>query len=104
MYSLFMDDYDRRHFIKTSIPGFLGISMALPAITAFAARANAFEGRLKADGAINWDAFLTAIEVEAKKHDSTHERFTLSVGPETKRSFTYKLRTYTGERIEAYSK
>jgi hypothetical protein len=63
----FMDDYDRRHFIKTSIPGFLGISMALPAITAFATRANAFEGRLKSDGSINWDAFLEAIELEAKK-------------------------------------
>jgi len=62
-----MDDYDRRHFIKTSIPGFLGLSMALPAITAFATRANAYEGRLKADRAINWDAFLTEIEREAKK-------------------------------------
>ncbi len=62
-----MDDYDRRHFIKTSIPGFLGLSMALPAITAFATRANAYEGRLKADGSINWDAFLTEIEKEAKK-------------------------------------
>ena len=62
-----MDDYDRRHFIKTSIPGFLGLSMALPAITAFATRANAYEGRLKPDGAINWDAFLTGIEKEAKK-------------------------------------
>ncbi|MGJ8656973.1 MAG: hypothetical protein ACSHX6_11035 [Akkermansiaceae bacterium] len=70
-----MDEYDRRHFIKTSIPGFLGISMALPAITAFATRANAFEGRLKADGSINWDAFLSAIEVEAgKQHlDSWNE-------------------------------
>jgi hypothetical protein len=67
MYVHFMDDYDRRHFIKTSIPGFLGISMALPAITAFATRANAYQGRLKADGSINWDAFLSAIEIEAKK-------------------------------------
>lgn len=41
--------------------------MGLPAITAFATRANAFEGRLKSDGAIHWDAFLEAIEVEAKK-------------------------------------
>ncbi len=62
-----MDEYDRRHFIKTSIPRFLAISMALPAITAFSTRANAHEGRLKADGAINWDAFLEAIEQEAKK-------------------------------------
>lgn len=70
-----MDEYDRRHFIKTSIPGFLGVSMALPAITAFATRANAYQGRLKEDGAINWDAFLTAIEKEAKKQhlDSWNE-------------------------------
>ena len=70
-----MDEYDRRHFIKTSITGFLGLSMALPAITAFATRANGYEGRLKADGSINWDAFLSAIEVEAKKQhlDSWNE-------------------------------
>jgi len=67
-----MDDYDRRQFIKTSIPGFLGLSMALPGITAFASRANAYEGRLKSNGAINWDAFLTAIEAEAKKQHLDH--------------------------------
>ncbi len=61
-----MDDYDRRHFIRTSIPGFLGLSMALPAITAFATKANAFQGRVPENGAINWDAFLTAVEKEAK--------------------------------------
>ena len=49
--------------------------MALPAITAFATRANAYEGRLKSDGSINWDAFLSAIEIEAKKQhlDSWNE-------------------------------
>ena len=62
-----MDDYDRRHFIKTSIPGFLGLGLVLPQLTAFATRANACEGRLPADGAINWDAFLTAVEKEAAK-------------------------------------
>ncbi|MGB0774530.1 MAG: hypothetical protein ACPG32_03500 [Akkermansiaceae bacterium] len=62
-----MDDYNRRHFIKTSLPGFLGLSMALPAITAFATRANACNGRVPENGVINWDAFLTAIEKEAAK-------------------------------------
>lgn len=64
-----MDDYNRRHFIRTSIPGFLGLGLALPAITAIATRANAFEGRIPANGAINWDAFLAAVEKEtAKQH------------------------------------
>lgn len=62
-----MDDYDRRHFIRTSIPGFLGLSLALPSITALATKANAFQGRVKENGAINWDAFLTTIEKEAAK-------------------------------------
>ena len=64
-----MDDYNRRHFIRTSIPGFLGLGLALPAITAIATRANACEGRIPENGAINWDAFLTAVEIEtAKQH------------------------------------
>ena len=62
-----MDDYSRRHFIRTSLPGFLGLSLALPSITALATRANACNGRLPADGAINWDAFLTAVEKEASR-------------------------------------
>lgn len=62
-----MDDYDRRHFIKTSIPGFLGLGLALPQLTAFATRANACAGRLPVDGAINWDAFLEGVEKEAAK-------------------------------------
>ncbi|MGJ8722937.1 MAG: hypothetical protein ACSHYB_00155 [Roseibacillus sp.] len=62
-----MDHYDRRHFIKTSIPGFLGLGMALPQLTAFATRANACQGRLPASGAINWDAFLEGVAKEAAK-------------------------------------
>ncbi len=62
-----MDDYNRRHFIRTSLPGFLGLSLALPSITALATRANACQGRIPTDGAINWDAFLTAVEKEASK-------------------------------------
>jgi hypothetical protein len=62
-----MDDYNRRHFIRTSLPGFLGLSLALPGITALATRANACQGRIPTDGAINWDAFLTAVEKEASK-------------------------------------
>ncbi len=62
-----MDEYNRRHFIRTSIPGFLGLGLALPTITALATRANACYGRTPENGAINWDAFLTAVEKEAEK-------------------------------------
>ena len=62
-----MDDYNRRQFIRTSIPGFLGLSLALPGITALATRANACQGRVRADGAVNWDAFLEAVAEEAAK-------------------------------------
>ena len=62
-----MDDYNRRQFIRTSLPGFLGLGMALPAITAFATKANACYGRIPENGQINWDAFLTSIEKEAAK-------------------------------------
>jgi len=67
-----MDEYNRRHFIRTSLPGFLGLGLALPGITAFATRANACYGRVPEDGAINWDAFLTAVEKEAAKQHLDH--------------------------------
>lgn len=67
-----MDDYNRRHFIRTSLPGFLGLGLALPGITAFATRANAHEGRVPENGAINWDAFLSAVEKEAAKQHLDH--------------------------------
>jgi hypothetical protein len=67
-----MDDYNRRHFIRTSIPGFLGLGLALPGITAFATRANANEGRIPENGSINWDAFLTAVEKETAKQHLDH--------------------------------
>lgn len=67
-----MDDYNRRHFIRTSLPGFLGLGLALPGITALATRANAHQGRLPEDRAINWDAFLTAVEKEASKQHLDH--------------------------------
>ncbi|MBK1828655.1 hypothetical protein [Haloferula rosea] len=62
-----MDDYTRRSFIRTTLPGFLGISMALPGITAVATRARAAEGRLPEGEPIHWDAFLEAIAREAAK-------------------------------------
>ena len=62
-----MDDYDRRHFIRTSLPGFLGLTMALPSLTALATRANACQGRLSEMQTINWDAFLEAVEKEATR-------------------------------------
>ena len=62
-----MDDYSRRAFLRTSLPGFLGIGMALPAITAFATRAMACEGRIPEGAPIHWDAFLEAIAKEAAR-------------------------------------
>ena len=62
-----MDDYDRRHFIRTSLPGFLGLTIALPNLTTLATRANACHGRLSEKQPINWDAFLEAIEKEAAR-------------------------------------
>lgn len=71
-----MDDYTRRAFLRTSLPGFLGVTMALPALTALATRANAHEGRPPADGSIHWDAFLEAIAREAERQhlDDWNER------------------------------
>lgn len=62
-----MDEYDRRQFIRTSLPGFLGLTMALPSLTALATRANACNGRLDENQTINWDAFLSAVEKEASR-------------------------------------
>lgn len=62
-----MDDYDRREFLSLSLPGFLGVLTALPSLCAFATRANAAEGRLPADKALHWEAFLEAVTTEAAK-------------------------------------
>ncbi|MDA0766272.1 MAG: hypothetical protein O3A87_07320 [Verrucomicrobia bacterium] len=67
-----MNDYNRREFIRTSLPGFLGLTMALPAITALATRANACQGRPAPGGTINWDAFLEAVAKEAAKQHLDH--------------------------------
>ena len=64
-----MDDYNRREFIRTSLPGFLGLTLALPGITAMATRANGKEGRLDQSKKINWDAFLEGVAKEsARQH------------------------------------
>ena len=62
-----MDDYDRRQFVKMSVPAFLGVTFALPSITAFAKDANANKGYKRSDEALNWDAFLERITAEAEK-------------------------------------
>jgi PCO_ADO len=62
-----MDDYDRREFLSLSLPGFLGVMMALPSLCTLATRANARDGRLPADGGIHWEAFLEAVAKEAAK-------------------------------------
>jgi len=43
-----------------------------PSITALATRANACYGRVPKNGAINWDAFLSAVEKEASKQHLDH--------------------------------
>jgi cysteamine dioxygenase len=64
-----MDDYTRREFVRTTLPGFLGLAMALPGLTTMATRANAQEGRPDKNGRINWDAFLDAVAKEtARQH------------------------------------
>jgi hypothetical protein len=62
-----MDEYDRREFLSLSLPSFLGVLTALPTLCALATRANAAEGRLPADGAMHWEAFLEAVAKEAGK-------------------------------------
>jgi cysteamine dioxygenase len=62
-----MDDYDRRQFIKTTVPGLLGVMLSLPSLCAMATRANAYDGRPKADQSMHWEAFLEAVAKEAAK-------------------------------------
>ena len=110
-----MDDYTRRAFLRTSLPGFLGITMALPALTSLASRANAHEGRLPADGSINWDAFLEAIALEAdrqhldrwnehtyvKHAEAITRRLNLS-DPALEAAFTRTRKGIGNERIDFY--
>lgn len=64
-----MEHYNRREFVRTSLPGFLGLAMALPGLTAMATRANGQEGRPEKNGRINWDAFLEGVaKVAARQH------------------------------------
>lgn len=62
-----MDEYDRREFLSLSLPSFLGVLTPLPSLCTLATRANAAEGRLPADGAMHWEAFLEAVAKEAGK-------------------------------------
>lgn len=70
-----MDDYNRREFIKTTVPGFLGVLAALPSLCAFATRAQACQGRMSPQQPMHWEAFLEAIAKEATKQhlDSWNE-------------------------------
>lgn len=67
-----MDDYDRRQFLRTTVPGFLGVLLALPSLSAAATKANANKGRPAKDGAMNWDAFLTSVAEESAKQHLDH--------------------------------
>jgi cysteamine dioxygenase len=62
-----MDDYDRRQFLRTTVPSFLGILLALPALSVAATQANKNKGRSAKDDAMNWDAFLESVATEAAK-------------------------------------
>jgi len=61
-----MDDYSRREFVKMGLPAFLGVSLALPSITAYAKKANANKGFARSDEPLNWEAFVEQVTVEAK--------------------------------------
>jgi len=60
-----MDEYNRREFLHTTVPGFLGVLLALPTLCATATRASAQNGRPAKNHAMHWDAFLEAIAKEA---------------------------------------
>jgi hypothetical protein len=62
-----MEEYDRREFLSLSLPGFLGVITALPALCSLATRAYACNGRLPEDEKIHWEAFLEAVSKEAEK-------------------------------------
>jgi hypothetical protein len=52
-----------------------------------------------------WDMNLNDIEnVEYKKHDKNHARFTLTLPARTEQSFAYTVTKYLGQRSEAYIK
>lgn len=52
-----MNEYDRREFLRLSLPSFLGVLTALPSLCAIATSADAADGRLPADGAMHWETF-----------------------------------------------
>ncbi len=62
-----MEDYDRREFLRLSLPGFLGVVTALPTLCSLATRANACAGRLAVDAPMDWDAFLEGVAKEAAR-------------------------------------
>jgi len=55
-------------------------------------------------GTAYWTLKTDARDVNYKKHDATHARFELKLGPRTKRTFGYTVTTYHGVREEAMSK
>jgi hypothetical protein len=55
-------------------------------------------------GTAYWTLRMDAKDVDYKKHDATHARFELKLGPRTKRTLGYTVTTYHGVREEAMSK
>jgi len=49
-----------------------------------------------------WKLNVTEGQVDYKKHNARRVRFELKLEPRTIRKFNYQVRTYLGNRIEAY--
>ncbi len=83
-----MDDYDRRVFLKLSLPGFLGLGLALPALAAQAREAAALDGRKREGGPIEWDAFIESVANYAGRRaadDWAEEKFVRRVAAMARR-------------------
>jgi len=49
-----------------------------------------------------WEMDFDEQNIDYKKHDATHARFTTTIKPKTKRIFEYKVKTYHGTRTEEF--
>ena len=67
MYCCGMDAYDRRVFVKMTLPGFLGLGMALPGIAQQARQAAALDGRKRPGEPMEWGAFIESVSKFAQR-------------------------------------
>ncbi len=61
-----MDTYQRREFIKLSLASFAAVALHLNSLSAFGLNANKLNGSCGSQSRLNWDAFLEAIQKQAK--------------------------------------